>query len=109
MATKGEQSLWRQFVFGNKDLSDPDYPIDHVPEDERKGLVSISAVLLGFVFFAGTLWAGADVGAAMGFGLMLAAMAVGYTILGVYVAALCGISARAGLTTVLLARYSFGR
>jgi len=109
MATEGERSLWRQFVFGDEDLPDPDYPIDHVPESERKGLISISAVLLGFVFFAGTLWAGADVGAAMGFGPMLGAMAVGYAILGVYVATLCGISAKAGLTTVLLARYSFGR
>ncbi|PSQ61321.1 MAG: hypothetical protein BRD23_00475 [Halobacteriales archaeon SW_9_67_25] len=75
MAT-GEQPLWRQFVFGDEELPDPDYPIDHVPESERKGLTSISAVLLGFVFFAGTLWAGADVGAAMGFGPMLAAMTV---------------------------------
>ncbi|GAB3311259.1 cytosine permease [Haloplanus salinarum] len=96
-------------MFGDEDLPDPDYPIDHVPRDERKGLVSISAVLLGFVFFAGTLWSGAEVGAAMGFGPMLTATAVGYAILGVYVAALCGIAAKAGLTTVLLARYSFGR
>jgi cytosine permease len=109
MATGSDRSAWRQFVFGNEDLPDPDYPIDHVPGDERKGLVSISAVLLGFVFFAGTIWAGADVGAAMGFGPMLTAMAVGYVILGVYVAALCGIAAKAGLTTVLLARYSFGQ
>ncbi len=107
MASK-EQSLWRRFTFGDENLPDPDYPIDHVPGDERKGLASISAVLLGFVFFAGTLWAGADVGAAMGFGPMLAAMGVGYAILGVYVAALCGIAAKAGLTTVLLSRYSFG-
>jgi len=109
MATGDKQSVWRQFVFGDEELPDPDYPIDHVPDGERKGLVSLSAVLLGFVFFAGTLWAGADVGAAMGFGPMLAAMAVGYLILGVYVAALCGISAKVGLTAVLLARYSFGR
>jgi len=95
-------------VFGNEDLPDPDYPIDHVPNDERKGLASLSIVLLGFVFFAGTLWAGADVGAAMGFGPMLAAMTVGYAILGMYVAALCGIAAKAGLTMVLLSRYSFG-
>ena len=109
MATEDESSAWRTFVFGDEDLPDPDYPIDHVPRDERKGLVSISAVLLGFVFFAGTLWSGAEVGAAMGFGPMLTATAVGYAILGVYVAALCGIAAKAGLTTVLLARYSFGR
>lgn len=107
MAT--ERAGWRRFVFGDEDLPDPDYPVDHVPIDERKGLVSISAVLLGFVFFAGTMWAGAEVGAAMGFGPMLTAMAVGYAILGVYVAALCAISAKAGLTTVLLSRYTFGR
>ena len=101
--------MWQRFLFGNENLPDPDYPIDHVPQNERRGLVSISAVLLGFVFFAGTIWAGAGVGAAIGFGPMLTAMAVGYAILGVYVAALCGIAAKAGLTTVLLARYSFGR
>jgi cytosine permease len=108
MAAEDQKPVWRQFVFGDEDLPDPDYPIDHVPGDERKGLISISAVLLGFVFFAGTIWAGAGVGAAMGFGPMLTAMTVGYIILGVYVAALCAIAARAGLTTVLLARYSFG-
>ncbi|MFD1685063.1 cytosine permease [Halobellus litoreus] len=108
MATEDDTPAWRRFVFGDENLPDPDYPLDHVPGDERKGLVSISAVLLGFVFFAGTLWAGAEVGAAMGFGPMLTAMAAGYAILGVYVATLCGIAAKAGLTTVLLARYSFG-
>ncbi|MFD1598373.1 cytosine permease [Halobellus rarus] len=108
MATEDDTPAWRRFVFGDEDLPDPDYPLDHVPGGERKGLVSISAVLLGFVFFAGTLWAGAEVGAAMGFGPMLTAMAAGYAILGIYVATLCGIAAKAGLTTVLLARYSFG-
>jgi cytosine permease len=109
MAAEDKSSAIRQFVFGDENLPDPDYPIDHVPGDERKGLLSISVVLLGFVFFAGTIWAGAGVGAAMGFGPMLTAMAAGYVILGIYVAALCGIAAKAGLTTVLLARYSFGR
>ncbi|WP_318569741.1 cytosine permease [Salinigranum marinum] len=109
MATRDTESGWRTFVFGDEDLPDPDWPVDHVPKSERKGLVSISAVLLGFVFFAGTLWAGAEVGAAMGFVPMLTAMAVGYAILGVYVALLCAIAAKAGLTTVLLSRYTFGR
>ncbi|AUV81594.1 cytosine permease [Salinigranum rubrum] len=109
MATQDTDFDWRTVVFGDEDLPDPDWPVDHVPKSERKGLVSISAVLLGFVFFAGTMWAGAEVGAAMGFGPMLAAMGVGYAILGVYVAALCAIAAKAGLTTVLLARYTFGR
>ena len=109
MATQDTGFDWRTFVFGDEDLPDPDWPVDHVPKSERKGLVSISAVLLGFVFFAGTMWAGAEVGAAMGFVPMLTAMTVGYAILGIYVAALCAIAAKAGLTTVLLSRYTFGR
>ncbi|MDJ1433717.1 cytosine permease [Halostagnicola sp. A-GB9-2] len=109
MATRGGGFDWRRIVFGDENLPDPDYPLDHVPKDERKGLVSLSAVLLGLVFFAGTMWAGAEVSAAMGFQEMLSAMVVGHIILGGYVALLCGISAKAGLTTVLLARYSFGR
>lgn len=103
------KDLIRQLVFGDEGLADPDWPVDHVPRSERKSLVSISAVLLGFVFFAGTLWAGADVGAALGLSTTLAAMGVGYAILAVYVAVLCAIAAKAGLTTVLLARYTFGR
>jgi cytosine permease len=100
---------WRGLVFGDETLPDPDYPVDHVPETERKGLVSLSTVLLGFVFFAGTLWAGADVGTARGFRGMLRAMGVGYGILALYVATLSAIAARSGLTTVLLSRYTFGR
>lgn len=108
MATSDDGIDWRRIVFGKESLPDPDYPIDHVPKNERRGLISISAVLLGFVFFAGTMWAGAEVGAAMGFSEMLVAMTVGYAILGGYVALLCAISAKAGLTTVLMARYTFG-
>lgn len=103
------ENKWRQYIFGKEELADPDYPLDHVPNSERKGLVSLSAVLLGFVFFAGTMWAGGEVGAAMGFQSMIAAMAVGHIILGGYVALLCAIAAKAGLTTILLARYSFGQ
>lgn len=104
-----EQGALHRFVFGDEDLPDPDWPVDHVPQSERKGIISISAVLLGFVFFAGTLWAGADVGAALGLQRTLTAMGVGYAILGVYVATLCAIATEAGLTTVLLARYTFGK
>lgn len=117
MADSSEQAVvdsdesrfdWRRIVFGDESLPDPDWPLEHVPKTERRGLMSISAVLLGFVFFAGTMWAGAEVGASMGFSLMLQAMAVGYAILGLYVALLCAIGAKVGLTTVLLSRYTFG-
>lgn len=100
---------WRRFVFGDESIPDPDWPTDHVPKDERRSLLSISAVLLGFVFFAGTLFAGAEVGAALSFGPMLVALAVGSLILGIYIAALSAVAAQTGLTTVLLSRYTFGR
>ncbi|GGM76248.1 cytosine permease [Halarchaeum rubridurum] len=100
--------LLRRAVLGKEGLADPDWPVDHVPRSERRDLLSISAVLLGFVFFAGTMWSGAEVGAALGMERTFTVMAVGYAILGVYVATLCLVAARAGLTTVLLARYTFG-
>ncbi|MFB6097427.1 MAG: cytosine permease [Haloferacaceae archaeon] len=109
MAARDWRSHVRRIVFGEEGLADPDWPVDHVPQSERRDLFSISAVLLGFVFFAGTMWAGADVGAALGFRQTLGVMVVGYAILGAYVSTLCYIAARAGLTTVLLARYTFGR
>lgn len=109
MATRDDRFDWRRYVLGDSDTRDPDYPLDHVPKDERKGFLSLSAVLLGLVFFAGTMWAGAEVGAAVGFQEMLTAMLVGHIILGGYVALLCAIAAKAGLTTVLLSRYAFGR
>jgi len=82
MAADGESRL-RRLLLGDEDLADPDWPTDHVPASERRGLVSISAVLLGFVFFAGTLFSGAEVGAAVGFRQTLLVMAVGYAVLGV--------------------------
>ena len=109
MSSKNTSDRLKKFVFGDPELESRDWPVDHVPRSERRDLWSISAVLLGFVFFAGTLYAGAEVGTALGFGQMLGAMAVGYAILGAYVATLCGIAAKAGLTTVLLSRYTFGR
>lgn len=104
-----ESSALRRFIFGDEELPDPDWPIDHVPKKERKGLFSVSAVLLGFVFFVGTMYAGSDVGNSMGFSNMLPAMIVGFIILGIYVAILSGIGAKTGLTTVMLSRYTFGR
>lgn len=88
---------------------DPDYPLTHVPHDARKSLASISVVLLGFTFFYATMYAGARVGASFRYwpDLYLVLLS-GSVILGIYVAILSAISARTGLTTVLLARYTFG-
>ncbi|MDR5683464.1 MAG: cytosine permease [Armatimonadota bacterium] len=88
---------------------DPDYPLEHVPVEARKGLVSVTAVLVGFTFFSGTMFAGAQLGAAYPFGQLLLVLLIGNLLLGLYVATLAGIAARSGLTTVLLSRYTLGR
>lgn len=87
---------------------DPDFPIRHVPQEERRSLQSIAVVLLGFTFFSGTMIAGASLGASYPFADLLWVLLVGNLLLGIYVAVLSVIAARTGLTTVLLARYTLG-
>ena len=56
---------------------DPDYPVTPVPASARRGVVSISVVLIGFTVFAPTLMAGASIGAAFRFSEFLAVLLVG--------------------------------
>jgi len=86
-----------------------DYPLSAVPPEARKGFVSVLWVLLGFTFFTATMWAGGQVGAA--FKLwpdLIGIICLGNLILGLYVASLGWVSQRTGLSSILLARYSFG-
>lgn len=86
-----------------------DYPLSPVPAEARKGFVSVLWVLLGFTFFTATMWAGGQVGAAFKFWPdLIGIILVGNLILGVYVASLGWVSQRTGLSSILLARYSFG-
>ncbi|SFF35303.1 cytosine permease [Blastococcus tunisiensis] len=87
---------------------DPDYPIDPVPQHARKSLFSLAIVLLGFTFFTPTMLAGAQIGAAFEVGSLIWVLLLGSAVLGVYVAAIGGIGARTGLTTVMMCRYSLG-
>ncbi len=100
---------FKRFLLGDTSKPDPDYPLSHVPLTERRKLLSISVVLLGFTFFYATMYAGADIGSAFRYWPDLyLVIGCGSIILGLYVAALSAISAKTGLTTVLLARYTFG-
>lgn len=92
-----------------EDAFDNDYPLDHVPATARKGLLPISAVLIGFTFFTPTMASGASLGAAFNFDNLLWIILVGSLILGVYVASICAIGAKTGLTSVLLSRYTLGK
>jgi len=87
---------------------DPDYPVTPVPRSARRGVVSISVVLIGFTVFAPTLMAGASIGVGFPFAEFLAVLLVGSAVLGAYVAAIGFLGARTGLTTVVMSRYTFG-
>ncbi|WP_127479176.1 cytosine permease [Nocardioides pantholopis] len=87
---------------------DPDYPVTPVPLHARKSFLSLAVVLLGFTVFTPTMLAGAALGPAFAFGDLLLVILAGSLILGTYVALLGYVGARTGLTTVVMARYSFG-
>ena len=89
-------------------IKEEDYPLTHVPMSARKGLLPVAAVLVGFTFFTPTMVAGTQLGAAFKFSDLILILLAGNLILGVYVACMCAIGAKTGLTSVLLSRYSLG-
>ena len=85
-----------------------DYPLSAVPQGARKPFWSLSLLLMGFALTSTTLFAGGTLGQAFSFPQLLGAIVVGNLILGAYCAALGYIACQSGLTTVLMARFSFG-
>ena len=85
-----------------------EYPLSEAPKEGRKGLLSISMVLISFTFFTGTMFAGGKLGMAFNFVDMLWIAAIGNSLLAVYAAALAFIASRSGLNTVLMGRFCFG-
>jgi cytosine permease len=86
-----------------------DYPLSAVPADARKSLLSMAFMLLGFTLYSGTFFAGGLVGPAFRFFPdLIVLLVVGNLILGGYASALAYIAAKTGLSTVLMARFSFG-
>ncbi|WP_319557748.1 cytosine permease [Thiomicrorhabdus sp.] len=85
-----------------------DYPLSEVPQDKRKGLLSISVILLGFTFFTATMWAGGTLGNALPFDQLLWAIFIGNLLLGTYASALAYIAAKSGLNSALMGRFCFG-
>lgn len=86
-----------------------DFPLSPVPAAARKSMISLAPILAGFTLYSGTLFAGGLVGPSFRFwpdlvGIIL----LGNLILGVYAALLGFIAGETGLTTVLMARFSFG-
>ncbi|MDR7233511.1 cytosine permease [Agrococcus sediminis] len=88
---------------------DTDYPLTRVPLSARQGWFGVLVVVAGFLFFTPTMVTGGAVAGAFGFAGFVGIAIVASIVLALYVATLGAVSARTGLSTVLLARLVLGR
>ncbi len=85
-----------------------DYPLSPVPHHARKPVWSLAPLLMGFALTSTTLFAGGIIGPAFNFSQILWLVLIGNLMLGAYCATLGYIAFKSGLSTVLMARFSFG-
>jgi len=86
-----------------------DYSQTAVPQGSRVSLIRMFAVMLSLTFFSASMWAGGALGEGLSFRNFLIAVLVGNGFLGLFTASLAYISAKTGLSTHILAQYSFGQ
>nr|WP_235961239.1 cytosine permease [Spirabiliibacterium mucosae] len=89
-------------------MASDNYSLQVVPRSERKGVVALTFVMLGLTFFSASMWTGGTLGTSLAFDDFFIAVLLGNLMLGVYTSFLGYIGAKTGLTTHMLARYSFG-
>ncbi|GHA40509.1 cytosine permease [Photobacterium aphoticum] len=87
---------------------DNNYSLGPVPQSARKGVISLTMVMLGLTFFSASMWTGGTLGTGLSFDDFFLAVLIGNLILGIYTSFLGYIGASSGLSTHLLARFSFG-
>ncbi|NOH62464.1 cytosine permease [Vibrio sp. RE88] len=87
---------------------DNNYSLGPVPTTARKGVVSLTMVMLGLTFFSASMWTGGSLGTGLSFNDFILAVLIGNLILGIYTSFLGYIGSSTGLSTHLLARFSFG-
>ena len=87
---------------------DHDYSLEAIPQSEKKGFMSMLVVMLGFAFFSASMIAGGNIGTSLNMGDFLKAVILGNILLCIYTGLLACIAGDTGLSTHLLARYSFG-
>lgn len=87
---------------------DNDFSLGPVPKTERKGVVSLTLVMLGLTFFSASMWTGGSLGTGLTYHDFFMAVLIGNLLLGIYTSLLGYIGSSTGLSTHLLARFSFG-
>jgi len=88
---------------------DHNFSQEAVPQSAKKGVISLTFIMLSLTFFSASMWAGGTLGTGLTFNNFFFALFIGNLLLGIYSATLGYIGAKTGFSTHLLARFSFGR
>ena len=88
---------------------DHDYSLEAIPQEDKKGFLSMLVVMLGFAFFSASMLAGGNIGTSLNMSDFIKAVIFGNILLCIYTGLLAYMAGDTGLSTHLLARYSFGK
>lgn len=88
--------------------SDNNFSLGPVPASARKGNLSLTMVMLELTFFSASMWTGGSLETSLSFNDFFLAVLIGNLLLGIYTSLLGYIGSSTGLSTHLLARFSFG-
>lgn len=91
-----------------KAVTDADFAARPVPQESRRGLLTMFMIMLGFTFFSASMWVGQEMAAGLDFGGFMGALILGGIILGLYTGLLGYVGAKTGLSLDLLAQRVFG-
>ncbi|MBQ6875432.1 MAG: cytosine permease [Lachnospiraceae bacterium] len=91
-----------------KQKVDIDYSATAVPKSQRRSILTMFMIMLGFTFFSASMWAGQELAMGLDFWGFIGALLVGGAILGLYTGLLGYVGAKTGLSMDLLAQRSFG-
>ena len=87
---------------------DNNYSFESVPHSEKKGVFTLTMIMLGLTFFSASIWAGNALFSSMTNVNFFLSVLIGNILLGFYAACLSYIGSYTGLSTYMLARHSFG-
>ncbi len=92
----------------NENNHSADYENSAVPQSERRSLLTMFMIMLGFTFFSASMWVGQQLAAGLDLPGFIGSLLLGGLILGLYTGLLGYVGAKTGLSLDLLARRSFG-
>ena len=87
---------------------DIDYSEQAVPQSERRNIVTMFMILLGFTFFSASMWVGQEMADGLDFNGFVWAVILGGIILAAYTGTLGYVGTKTGFSLDLLARRAFG-